>query len=120
MTEGGRCQHSRGGYCRLHGAGAKKYFRPVRKTTVGPDGEMISKVTKKTYYECDLGQRGRGGLRQSQLSFTARRTAGSLSLGGDDTRGGWRGLSADFSSTNLGQQAGSSTSKDGQELVDEN
>ena len=50
----------------------------------------------------------------------------TLGVGGED----WLGTDEDvqffaerstnFSSTNLGQQAGSSTSKDGQELVDEN
>ena len=122
-VEEGRCQHTRGGYCRLHGAGARKYFRPVRRTTVGPGGEMISKTTKKTYYECDLGQRGRGGLRQSQLSFTARRTADRAGLGGEDTRGGRRddisNDSHDFSSTNAGQGTSSCTSKE-EDVVDEN
>ena len=118
-VEEGRCQHTRGGYCRLHGAGAEKYFRPVKKTTVGPGGELISKITKKTYYECNLGQRGRGGLRQSQLSFTARRKTDRPDLGGDDTRGGRRDDFSDFSSTNVGQHMGSCTSKEGKDVVDE-
>ena len=102
---GGRCQHTRGGYCRLHGAGARKFFKPSIKTSIGPRGEVIRKVSHHTYYQCDLGQRGRGrgGLRQAQLSWTVGRPSANSGQRGDDTRGGITSRNpTGFSSTNLG------------------
>ena len=48
--------------------------RMVNKTTSGPGGKPIKKVSRQTYYVCNEDNI-EGSLRQSQMSFTdARRT----------------------------------------------
>ena len=101
ISRRGECQHQRGGYCLLHGGGAKKLTRWVNKTTSGPGGEKIQKASKQTYYVCDNNKNNTAGsLRQTQLSFNnTRRTTKPVE---EDTRGG-ENFSMNFSSSTEGQ-----------------
>ena len=63
---GDDCVYRRGGDCTRHGPGAKLYWKPLRPPVAGPDGVL---KTRKYYYSCDIGPRGRGRLRQQRLSF---------------------------------------------------
>ena len=60
------CVYVGGGNCVDHGPGAKRYWRP-RPRTVGPDG-VLSPLEKEYYYQCKVGDRGRGRFRQARLS----------------------------------------------------
>ena len=61
--------------CKLHGRGARRMWRPIPIVAVGTDGSEIRGMGRKTYYVCDLGQKGRGKLSQTKLSsyFTTTR-----------------------------------------------
>ena len=62
------CQHGRGGVYVLHGAGARRCWRPVWREVMGAYGTPVLEYHGEAYYECDFG-RGRGRLRQTRLSF---------------------------------------------------
>ena len=100
LTRGGKgvCQHSRGGYCSLHGEGAIKKFRPVIKTTPGPGGKTTKTYSRKTYWECEEG----ATARQTQLSFCVRgeEVRSEMSV---DREGRVKRLNKTFSSTTAGQ-----------------
>ena len=97
----GECQHQRGGYCLLHGGGAKKHTRWVNKTTSSPGGTKINKASKQTYYVCNLDKNTvAGSLRQTQLSFTD--TRGTKEAAKEDTMGG-DSFATNFSSSTVGQ-----------------
>ena len=76
---------------------------------------MTRRMKKVPYYECDLGPRGRGVLRQTTLSFTRTPTTPSRTGGGHD-RAGDR-ISVDFSLTTEGQHGGDSVRATGTEPV---
>ena len=101
ISRRGECQHQRGGYCLLHGGGAKKLTRWVNKTISGPGGKQIKKASKQTYYVCNMDKDNTAGsLRQTQLSF--KDTRGTTEPVGEDTMGG-DGLNLNFSSSTEGQ-----------------
>ena len=64
---------------------------------------------KQTYYQCDLGQRGRGKLRQSRISFH-RPTQGD-----EDLQAGYLGISMNT----VGQYLGIARSDKKASVVDE-
>ena len=66
LTVGG-CVYVVGGNCVEHGPGAKRYWHPTTRTDVGPDGIVTRTRRREYYYECNLGQRGRGRFRQARL-----------------------------------------------------
>ena len=109
-----KCSYKKG-ICHLHGDGAKKYFKFVSIKKKGPDGVMIPGSRKQSYYQCDLGQRGRGKLRQSRISFH-RPTQGD-----EDLQAGYLGISKN----SVGQYLGIARSDkkasvvDKKELLDE-
>ena len=107
ISRRGECQHQRGGYCLLHGGGATKLFRTVTKTTSGPGGKPIKKVSRQTYYVCNEENTTEESLRQTQLSFTdARRTTIPAE---EDTMGGDK-FPVNFSLSTEGQNIGTSMS----------
>ena len=73
LTVGG-CVYVVGGNCVEHGPGAKRYWHPTTRTDVGPDGIVTRTRGREYYYECNLGQRGRGRLRQARLSSFVKTT----------------------------------------------
>ena len=99
----GRCEHVRGGYRRLHGTVAKKYFKPVKVNSIGPGEVVVNSIKKRMYYECEPMRGRRGGPRQSQLSFGSRRAMPNSDLGEMGDRGGCGRVNNDFSSTTAGQ-----------------
>ena len=71
----------------------------VSKTTTGPGGKEIKKLSKQTYYVCNEENKEGEALRQSQLSFTAiKKTTGPV---GEDTVGGVE--SSQFSLTTISE-----------------
>ena len=64
-----RRQHDKGGYCSIHGGIATKKRIPCVKA--GPRGKKIRSFKRKHCFECDLGPRGQGVLRQTKLSFSS-------------------------------------------------
>ena len=109
-----KCSYKKG-ICHLHGDGARKYFKFVSIKKKGPDGVMIPGSRKQSYYQCDLGQRGRGKLIQSRISFH-RPTQGDK-----DLQAGYLGISKN----SVGQYLGIARSDkkasvvDKKELLDE-
>ena len=103
-----KCSHKKG-FCHLHGDGAKKYFKYVSIKKMGPDGVMKPGSRRQTYYQCDLGQRGRGKLRQSRISFH-RPTQGD-----EDLQAGYLGISMNT----VGQYLGIVRSDKKASVVDE-
>ena len=73
LTVGG-CVYVVGGNCVEHGPGAKRYWHPTTRTDVGPDGIVTRTRGREYYYECNLGQRVRGRLRQARLSSFVKTT----------------------------------------------
>ena len=67
------CVYMGGGNCVEHGPGARRYWRP-KPRTVGPDGRMSTRGEREDYYECNVGQRGRGRFRQTRLSSFVKTT----------------------------------------------
>ena len=104
ISRRGECQNQRGGYCLLHGGGAKKLTRWVNKTISGPGGKQIRKASKQTYYVCNMDKVNTdGSLRQTQLSF--KDTRGTTEPVQEDTMGG-DCLTLSFSSSTEGQYDG--------------
>ena len=80
------------GVCAIHGEGARKFFKPLILKQEGPDGKVTRTVRKKAYYQCDLGQRGRGGrMRQPRISFLMKTTP-TTTRDRDDNTVGYLGL----------------------------
>ena len=75
---------------------------------------MTRRMKKVPYYECDLGPRGRGVLRQTTLSFTRTPTTPRTG-GGHDREGGSNSLN--FSLTTEGQHGVDSVRATGTEPV---
>ena len=71
------CTYRKGGVCDIHGPGAKYHWKPIRNPVPGPDGKLL---TRRYYWVCEIGPKGRGKLRQTKLSFGGMRR----STGGDD------------------------------------
>ena len=90
------CRHSEEGVCMIHGHGAKKMFKPVRMTKTGPDGLPVSKIKRKNYYKCYVGE-GEGRLRQTKISF-----GGLL----DTRRGGRMDKQGSLGKTNAAERQG--------------
>ena len=90
------CKHSAGGVCTIHGPGAKRKFKPVRVTTIGPDGLPVSKIKRKNYYKCYVGE-GEERLRQTKISF-----GGLL----DTRRGGRMDKQGSLGKTNAAERQG--------------
>ena len=67
------CVYVGGGNCVEHGPGARRFWRP-KPRTVGPDGRMSKRGEREYYYECNVGQRGRGRFRQTRLSSFVKTT----------------------------------------------
>ena len=114
--KGGQCQHTRGGFCLLHGKAGKKMMKPVVKRVTGPGGEIVVKKSKRTWYLCeDGGSGGKDGMKQTQLCFTP----GKPTQPSDESVGGGEGVSTlgytDFSSSTAGQHGMYSTNTAGQE-----
>ena len=79
-----RCQFLKGGVCKEHGAGAKRHWKPIIRTEIGPGGVARAVSGRKYFYECDLDLSGRRRMSQSRLSFS--QTPGRTPVrGGDDT-----------------------------------
>ena len=114
MTRG-RCHHDKDGTCDIHGEGARKLSRKVPCITKNKQGVLIKKMKKVPYFECDLGPRGRGVLRQTTLSFIRTPTTPSRTGGGHDRAGD--GILIDFSLTTEGQHGGDSVRATGTEPV---
>ena len=74
---------------------------------------MTRRMKKVPYYECDLGPRGRGVLRQTTLSFTRTPTTPSRTGGGYDRAGDSNTLN--FPLTTEGQHGGDSVRATGTE-----
>ena len=58
------------GWCKKHGGGAKKHWRPKWVRVKGVDGKFTMKMTHQTYYVCDLSLEAGTRLRQTRLSLT--------------------------------------------------
>ena len=114
MTRG-RCYHDKDGICDIHGEGARKLTRKVPCITKNKKGEVIRRMKKVPYFECDLGPRRRGVLRQTTLSFTRTPSTPSRTGGGHDRAGDT--ISDDFSLTTVGQHGGDSVRATGTEPV---
>ena len=99
------CQHDKKGYCATHGMMAVKKWREISCLKTGPGGSKVRTQKKKDYYECKVGHRGRGMLRQTLLMFCSTTPAvATLTGGGHEGVGG--GLDFNFSSTTVGQNRG--------------
>ena len=109
--KGGECQHTRGGYCLLHGKGAKKMFKPVVNRTIGQGGEVVVKKSRRTWYLCGEDMKKRGG--QTQLCFTPVRTTQTTSTSVGGRRRDNLEILHDFSSSTAGQHVGQITSTAG-------
>ena len=69
--------------CRIHGKGARRTWRKVLRTVLGPGGKPEVREVRKTQYICDLDPRGGGRLRQPTLSYLLKTTL----VVDDDTSG---------------------------------
>ena len=122
-----KCQYKKGGNCVEHGPGAKAKFRPGFKWTAGPDGGRTRTYYRQKYYECDLDPRGKGKLKQTQLTFIKTtpsilvKTTPSLNLSTENTvrRAGGENLNFSSSTPSEGQQTDCGRGST-EELVDEN
>ena len=81
--------------------------------TIDKQGVEVRRMKKKPYYECDIGPRGQGVLRQTLLSFS-RTPSRPARTGEDHDRAGVSNF--DFSSTTLGQHGKVSVQAAGTEL----
>ena len=63
------CKHDRKGYCSTHEMVATKKWREISCLKAGLGGSSIKTTKKKHYFECEVGPRGRGVLRQTLLTF---------------------------------------------------
>ena len=95
------CQHDKRGYCALHGMLAVKKWRQISCLKAGPGGSKVKTVRRKHYFECEVGPRGQGVMRQTLLSFSRTPTLATRTGGGHDGVGG--GLDNNFSSTTVEQ-----------------
>ena len=110
------CQHDRMGYCSTHEMMAVKKWREISCLKAGPGGRKIRTTRKKHYFECEVGPRGRGVLRQTLLTFwsiTPSITSCSLAtLRGEGHERVGGGLNSNnFSSTTVGQTGACTDSK---------
>ena len=74
-SKGGSCVHKRGGYCLIHGGGARKQLLPVKNVVWGPDGVKKTKYSKKTVYVCVNNKDGKK-YKQTQISFSSIKDTG--------------------------------------------
>ena len=103
------------GVCDIHGEGARKYYKPLILKHEGPDGRVTRSIKKKAYYQCDLGQRGRGGrMRQPKISFL-RMTTTTTTRDIDDNTVGYLGLD----NSSVGQYVGIDRAEQGNGMPDE-
>ena len=98
------CKHDRKGYCSTHNCIAKRLSREVPCIVRNEAGVKIRSVKKKHYFECELGPKGVGVLRQTRLSFSGTSSTPSRT-GGGHGRGGTSNFDFDFSSPTVGQHA---------------
>ena len=96
-----KCYHDKKGHCSVHGGGARKLWRRIPCVTVNPGGVEVSTYNKKPYFECYLGPRGQGVLRQTQLSFSKTSITPTRTGEGHDRVGVSNYFN--FSSTTVGQ-----------------
>ena len=53
----------------------------------GPGGSKVKTVRRKHYFECEVGPRGQGVMRQTLLSFSRTTTLATRTGGGHDGMG---------------------------------
>ena len=75
------CSHDKRGFCSTHGCLGVKKTRLIPCVMKNADGVKFKSTKKKYYYECEMGPRGQGVLRQTRLSFS--RTPSLSSRNGD-------------------------------------
>ena len=97
------CKHDKKGYCSTHECVAAKLTRKIPCVVRNAEGVEVRSFKKKYYYECEVGPRGRGVLRQTRLSFSGTPSSPAMTGVGHDTRGG-ESSTFHFSSPTVGQQ----------------
>ena len=100
------CSHDKRGFCSTHGCLGVKKTRLIPCVMKNADGVKFKSTKKKYYYECEMGPRGQGVLRQTRLSFSRTPSLSSRNGDGHD-RGGVN--SFQFSSSTVGQHARGAT-----------
>ena len=68
------CTYYRGGICRIHGRGARRTWKKIIRTVLGPGGKPEMREVRQTSYVCDLGPGGVTKLRQTTLSGLLKTT----------------------------------------------
>ena len=69
------CVHDKHGWCEVHGAIAKEYWRPAGRMVKGRRGSApVMKHAKEYHFSCDVVVRGRGRMKQTTLSSFVKTT----------------------------------------------
>ena len=79
-----------------------KLSRKIPCVTRNAEGVEVKSFRKKHYFECELGPRGQGVLRQTHLSFSRTPATPTRTREGHDRVGA---SNISFSSTTVGQHA---------------
>ena len=69
------CIHDKDGWCEVHQAKAKEYWRPGKGMVKGKRGKAtVMKHEKENYFSCDIVVKGKGRMKQMTLSSYLKTT----------------------------------------------
>ena len=69
------CNHDKDGWCDVHQAKAKEYWRPGKGMVKGKRGKAtVMKHEKEHYFSCDIVVKGKGRMKQTTLSSFMKTT----------------------------------------------